>query len=93
MVYSDTVIMIWDHAIVDQFMNSPTHYPNVDVSDSFDLRRGLVKDIAPDDHESVLGALLAPLTPTQVGMYGNWHMQAAKLCGLDHPETVRLGNV
>ncbi|KAG8739289.1 hypothetical protein FRC10_005817 [Ceratobasidium sp. 414] len=89
----DTVIMIWDRAIVDQFTNSDTHYPNVDVSDCFDLRRGVVKDIAPNDHESVLGALLAPLAPTQVGMYGNWHMNAAKLCGLDHPETVRLGNV
>ncbi|KAG8732782.1 hypothetical protein FRC12_019137 [Ceratobasidium sp. 428] len=26
-------------------------------------------------------------------MYGNWHAQAAKLRGLDDPETVRLGNI
>ncbi|KAG9121227.1 hypothetical protein FRC07_002909, partial [Ceratobasidium sp. 392] len=89
----DTVYVIWDHMIVDNFTNSDTHYPDMDVSECFDMRQGVVKDIAPTDHESVLRALLAPLAPGQVGMYGNWHVKATKLLGLHHPDTVRLGNI
>lgn len=91
--YSDTVIMIWDHSVVHSFINSETHYPNLDVSENFDLCKIPVDNIAPEDHQAVLSALLAPLMPTKIGMYGNWHMNAAKLLGLDHPATVRLGNM
>ncbi|QRV80332.1 feruloyl esterase B [Ceratobasidium sp. AG-Ba] len=89
----DTVTMIWDREIVNQFTNSDTHYPEVDVSEFFDLRKGLVKDVAPNQHEPIIKALLAPLTPNQVGMYGMWHATASKVCGLDHPDTVILGNI
>lgn len=75
------------------FTNSPTHYPDIDVSDHFEATRSKMQDIPPHDYQPVLHALLGLLIPNQVGMYGNWHMEAAKTLGLDHPETVRLGNV
>ncbi|KAG8715948.1 hypothetical protein FRC11_012567 [Ceratobasidium sp. 423] len=89
----DTVILIWEEAIVNQFINSPTHYVDVDVSGHFVSNPKRMEEIAPDDYRPVLDALLAPLMPGQVGMYGNWHATAAKVLGLDNPETVRLGNV
>lgn len=89
----DKVTLIWEDSIVSPFTNSPTHYPDLDVSDHFAATRSKMQDVDPEDYEPVLNALLALLVPNQVGMYGNWHMTAAKLLGLDHPETVRLGNV
>ncbi|ELU41160.1 RdRP domain-containing protein [Rhizoctonia solani AG-1 IA] len=89
----DTAILIWEEALVNQFTNSATHFADVDVSDHFVSNPKRMEEIPPDDFRSVLNALLAPLMPNQVGMYGNWHMTAAKVLGLDDPETVRLGNV
>jgi hypothetical protein len=91
--HRDTVILIWEESLVHQFTNSPTSYDDFDVSGHFELHHGKMENIAPHDYQPVLNALLAPLMPTQVGMYGNWHMAAAKMLGLDHPEAIRLGNV
>ncbi|CAE7232722.1 unnamed protein product [Rhizoctonia solani] len=89
----DTVILIWEEAIVNQFTNSATNYDSVDVSDHFVSNPKLMQEIPSDDYRPVLESLLALLIPNPVGMYGNWHVTASKVLGLDHPETVRLGNV
>ncbi|KAJ1302702.1 hypothetical protein OPQ81_003017 [Rhizoctonia solani] len=89
----DTAILIWEETIVDQFTNSATHFAEIDVSDHFVSDPKRMEEVPPDDFCSVLNALLAPLMPGQVGMYGNWHATAAKVLGLDNSETVRLGNV
>ncbi|CAE6452141.1 unnamed protein product [Rhizoctonia solani] len=89
----DTAILIWEETLVNQFTNSATHFAEVDVSDHFVSNPKRMEEIPPGDFRSVLDALLAPLMPSQVGMYGNWHATAAKVLGLDDPETVRLGNV
>jgi hypothetical protein len=85
--------LIWEETLVNQFTNSATHFAEVDVSGHFVSNPKRMEEIPPDDFRSVLDALLAPLMPSQVGMYGNWHVTAAKVLGLDNPETVRLGNM
>ncbi|CCO29844.1 hypothetical protein BN14_03865 [Rhizoctonia solani AG-1 IB] len=89
----DTAVLIWEETLVNQFTNSATHFAEVDVSGHFVSNPKRMEEIPPDDFRSVLDALLAPLMPSQVGMYGNWHVTAAKVLGLDNPETVRLGNM
>ncbi|KAH7338887.1 RNA dependent RNA polymerase-domain-containing protein [Rhizoctonia solani] len=89
----DTAILIWEESIVDQFRNSPIQYAECDVSENFVSEPKRMEEVTPGDFHSVLDALLAPLMPGQVGMYGNWHATAAKVLGLDHPDTVRLGNI
>ncbi|CAE6500743.1 unnamed protein product [Rhizoctonia solani] len=88
----DTATLIWEEAIVNQFTNSATTYADADVSADFVSNPKSMKEIPPGDFRSVLDALLANLIPTPVGMYGNWHATAAKVLGLDDPETIRLGN-
>ncbi|KAL5640276.1 hypothetical protein ACGC1H_007522 [Rhizoctonia solani] len=88
----DTAILVWEEAIVNQFTNSATHYADVDVSDDFVSSPKRMGDIPPNDFRTVLDALLSQLIPNPIGMYGNWHATAAKVLGLDHIETVQLGN-
>lgn len=103
-IYSDTVVLIWDEAITSQFTNSDltaARLPDSFETDNFDKLSRKVGDVVAratlsrQSHQTgLLEALLQGAVKNQLkGTYNKLYRNSLYVNGLDHPDTIRLGQM